>query len=174
MNQENFSTDQPQKTSSEVPKLSSGLNVLTIFSFIGCAIGLIFGIWNFIGADKAYKDIDKTIEKINAPETPGWVKSMFGDPELFRQMMTKAYENKIPLLILSLLAVALCFYGVIQMRKLKKQGFVIYTVGELLPFASQALFIGFFSFTGIGFYFFLTIALLFILLYTLQRKNLIY
>jgi len=105
---------------------------------------------------------------------PGWVKSMMGDPDTMRELMTKAYENRIPIVVLSVVAVALCFYGALQMRQLKKQGFLLYTIGELLPFLTQLLFIGAFAFSGMTMYFFIAITVLFILLYTMQRKHLVY
>ncbi|MBS1752719.1 MAG: hypothetical protein JST34_01605, partial [Bacteroidetes bacterium] len=60
------------------------------------------------------------------------------------------------------------------MRKLKKQGFLLYTIGEVLPFLTQFLFIGAFAFTGVSMYVGIGLALLFILLYSMQRKNLVY
>lgn len=156
------------------PKLSSGLNVLTILTFIGCVIQLLFSLWGFISAKQSYDGLDKLTEKMNSDEMPGWAKSMMGDPETMVKMITKTYENRIPLLLLGLVAVALCFYGALQMRKLKKQGFIFYTIGEVLPFFTQFLFIGAFAFAGFAMYFSIAIALLFILLYSMQRKKLIY
>lgn len=105
---------------------------------------------------------------------PGWVKSMMGDPENMIKMITKSYENRIPIVLLSLVAASLCLYGALQMRRLKKQGFLYYTIGELLPFLTQFLFIGAFAFSGFMMYFFIALAALFILLYSMQRKHLIY
>jgi hypothetical protein len=96
-----------------------------------------------------------------------------GDPENMVTMITKSYENRIPIVLLSLVAVALCFYGALQMRKQKKLGFTLYVIGELLPFLTSFLFIGAFALTGFAMYFGTAIALLFILLYFLQRKHLV-
>jgi hypothetical protein len=156
------------------PKLPSGLNVLTILTFIGCALQLLGACWNFFNAKKSYDEMDKVLEQMNSDSMPGWAKSMMGSPEHFREMITKSYENRVPLLLLALVAVALCFVGAMQMRKLKKQGFTFYTIGELLPFVSQVLFIGAFSMTGFVFYFFVFIAILFISLYAMQRKYLVH
>ena len=156
------------------PKLSSGLNVLTILTFIGCALQLIGSLWTFISAKSSYDKIDKLSEQMNSEKMPGWLKSMMGDPETMIKMITKSYENRIPIILLSLVAVTLCFYGALQMRKLKKQGFLLYTIGEVLPFLTQFLFIGAFAFSGVAMYFAIGIALLFILLYSMQRKKLIY
>ena len=78
------------------------------------------------------------------------------------------------MLIIGLAAIALCFYGALQMRKLKKQGFFIYLIGQLLPFLNTALFVGLFMFQGIGFAVGSAITVLFILLYLTQKKNLVY
>ena len=155
------------------PKLPTGLNVLTILSFIGCAFQLLGSLWSFFTAKKSYDGLDKLTEQMNSENMPGWVKSMMGDPEKMVKMITKAYENRIPIVLLSLVAVALCFYGAMQMRKLKKQGFTLYTIGELLPFLTQILFIGTFALSGFAMYFAIGIAALFILLYFTQRKYLV-
>jgi len=154
-------------------KLPSGLNVLTILSFIGCALQLLGALYSFFTAKKSYEGLDKLTEQMNSENMPGWVKSMMGDPEKMIKMITKSYENRIPIVLLSLVAVALCFYGALQMRKLKKQGFLLYTIGELLPFLTQVLFIGAFSLSGFAMYFGVGIAALFILLYSMQRKYLV-
>jgi len=158
------------------PKLPSGLNVLTILTFIGCALQLLGALWNFFNAKKAYEEIDKTIEQMTAGGMTSLVKWMIGKPEHYREFITKSYEQKVPILLLGLLGIALCFFGAWQMRKLKKQGFSFYVIGELLPFLSHIIIIGVLSLTGLGFvfYFFVCIALLFLLMYSMQRKNLIH
>ncbi|MBK8521630.1 MAG: hypothetical protein WAT20_05300 [Ferruginibacter sp.] len=155
------------------PKIPSGLNVLTILTFVWCAVQLLSSLWGFISAKKSYDGIEKLSEQLNSENMPGWVKSMMGDPDTMIKMITKSYENRIPIVLMSVVAVALCFYGALQMRKLKKQGFLLYTIGELLPFLTQFLFIGAFAFAGFMMYFFIALALLFILLYSMQRKHLV-
>ena len=173
MNQEN-TADTLNYDQNNKPKLSSGLNVLTILSFIGCALQLLGSGWGFFSAQKSYEGMDKMIEQMNSDSMPSWAKSMMGDPEHLVEMITKSYENRIPIFLLSLVAVGLCFYGALQMRKLKKQGYLLYVIGEILPFLIQALFIGMFTLTGMGMIVGVCIAGLFILLYTMQRKNLVY
>ena len=57
---------------------------------------------------------------------------------------------------------------------LKKQGYMIYVVGEILPIISFAVFIGFGGlFGGIAMIFSTLIAAVFIILYTMQRKHLV-
>lgn len=161
--------DEPNK-----PALSSGLNVLTILTFIGCAIQLIGSCWTFFTAKASYDKIDKLTEQMSSENMPGWAKSLVGDPATMIKMITKSYENRIPIIVLSLVAVALCFYGALQMRQLKKQGYLFYIIGELLPFLIQFIFMGAFAFSGFTMYFGIAITLLFIFLYTRQRKNLVY
>ena len=173
MNQEN-TFDTLHDDENTKPKLSSGLNVLTILTFIGCALQLLGSGYSFLTAQKSYEGMDDVIAKMNSPEMPAWAKSMMGDPEHFRELITKSYENRIPILLLSLVAIALCFYGALQMRKLKKQGYLLYVIGEILPYLVQVLFIGMFVLTGATAIFFICLTLLFIVLYTMQRKNLVY
>ncbi len=173
MTQDN-ATDVLNYDEANKPKLPSGLNVITILTFIGCSILALFSLFGFFSAKTSYENIDKTMASINSDSMPGWAKSLMGDPENMIATITKSYENRIPILLLSLVAVGLCFYGALQMRKLKKQGYMFYIIGELLPFLTQILFIGAFSLSGVGAYVGIGIALLFILLYTMQRKHLVY
>ena len=78
------------------------------------------------------------------------------------------------ILVFSLVGIALCFYGAMQMRNLKKQGFIFYLIGELLPILAFAIFIGFGSiFGGVAAIFGFLFAAVFIVLYATQRKNLV-
>ncbi len=155
-------------------KLPTGLNVLTVLSFIGCGIQLLSSLWTFFSSKSSFENKDKLMEQINSNAMPAWAKSMMGDPAHLEEMITKSYENRVPIVLLSLVAVALCFMGVMQMRKLKKQGFVLYIIGELLPFVSLFLFIGAFTFSGFSFFIGVGISLLFIFLYFMQKKNLVH
>lgn len=151
------------------PQLPSGLNVLTILTFIGCALGLIGSIWSFINAEKSYNDVIAAQDKI--ADAPAFVKSMM-TPEMI-EMSRKSMENKMPLLILGLVGVALCFFGALQMRKLKKQGYMLWLVGEILPLGASIFFVGFGMFSGF-YLLFMLFPVAFIILYTTQRKYLIY
>ena len=155
-------------------KLPSGLNVLTILTFIGSALQLLGVVFGFLNAQKSYEQKDKMLSQINSGELPAWAKSFMPNPENYEEMLTKNLENKIPMLIIGLAAIALCVFGAMQMRKLKKQGLPIYLVGQILPFLTTALFVGMFMFQGVAFAIGSAITLLFVLLYLTQRKHLIY
>jgi hypothetical protein len=158
----------------DVPKLPSGLNVLTILTFIGSAFALYSTVSGFLTAETNYQKKDEVINQMKAPEVPAFVKGFLPPIEHLDEMFTKSYENRLPIFILGLVATALCIFGALQMRKLKKQGFLFYVIGQLLPFFTTVLFIGTFIFSGFLFMFFSVLSLLFILLYFFQRKHLVY
>jgi uncharacterized membrane protein (DUF2068 family) len=148
------------------PKLPTGLNVLTILTFVGCAWELYSDVKNFLGGKKALEELEKAQDKL--AEAPAWAKK-FAGPEV-QEMMQQALNNKTPLLIIGLIAVGLCFYGALQMRKLKKEGYFLWLLGELLPFIGSAIFIP--AFYNTIFIYFSFIPVIFIILYTMQRKYL--
>jgi hypothetical protein len=148
------------------PKLPTGLNVLTILTFIGCAWELYSTVNNFIGGKKALEEMEKAQEKL--AEAPAWARKLAG-PEV-QEMMLQSFNNKVPLLIIGLIAVTLCFYGALQMRKLKKEGYFLWLVGEILPFIGSVIFIP--ALFNTLFIYFSIFPLLFIVLYTFQRKHL--
>jgi hypothetical protein len=148
------------------PKLPTGLNVLTILTFIGCAWELYSNIKNSIGGRKALEEMEKAQEKL--ADAPAWARKLAG-PEVM-EMMKQALNNKIPILIIGLAAIGLCFYGALQMRKLKKEGYMFWLIGELLPYVSAAIFLP--ALFKTVFIYFSIFPLIFIILYTVQRKHL--
>lgn len=154
----------------EKPKIPSGINVLTILTFIGCAIGLLGAVYNFATAKSG---LDKMEAAINSPDyesMPAMAKK-FLNPEAL-EIARKTYENRIPLNAISIICIGLCFYGALQMRQLKKQGYYLYLAGEILPFIPYVIFVGFGALTGIGGLITLAFTLLFVILYTTQSKYL--
>ena len=147
------------------PKLPTGLNVLTILTFVGCAWELYSTVNNFIGGKKALEEMEKAQEKL--AEAPAWARKLAG-PEV-QEMMLQSF-NKVPIFIIGLIAVTLCFYGALQMRKLKKEGYFLWLVGEILPFIGSVIFVP--ALFNTLFIYFSIFPLLFIILYTVQRKHL--
>ncbi len=174
MDNQNINADSLNSADFAKPTLPAGLNVLTILTFIGSAFQLFGVAFGFLNAQKAYDEKDKMMAQMTSGEMPAWAKSFMPNPENYEEMLTKNLENKIPMLIIGLAAIALCVFGAMQMRKLKKQGFLIYLVGQILPFLTTALFVGMFMFQGVAFAIGSGITILFILLYLTQRKHLIY
>jgi hypothetical protein len=155
----------------EESKLPSGLNVLTILTFIGSAIGLLGTVWNFINAKKGLEQMEATINSPEYENMPALAKK-FMNPEAL-ELVRKSYENRVPITVIGLIAIALCVVGAVQMRKRKAQGYVLYTIGELLPIVSSVIFLGAASLAGFGGIITIAISVLFVLLYTAQRKYLI-
>jgi hypothetical protein len=174
MSNENSASDNLSSPDFERPTLPSGLNILTILSMIWSVIQLLLGIYGYFSSEKSYNEKDKVLEQLNSPDAPGWLKSVMGDPAQFEMTITRSYENRLPILLLTLVAATLCFIGAMQMRQLKKQGFLLYVIGELLPFITMVLFIGAFMLTNTANIVFLAIAAFFILMYSLNRKYLVY
>ena len=104
-------------------------------------------------------------------EMPAMVKKMMG-PDAFENAR-KTMENKVPVLILTLLGVGLCFYGALEMRKLKKQGFTLWVAGEFLPIIAMFFFIGSGMFSGFALFAYL-FPVIFLILYAVNKKHLIY
>lgn len=155
----------------ETKGLPGNLNVLTILTFIGCGIQFLNGIWQYFAADKNVASMEKTINSPEYNTMPGFVKKMMS-PEVLQNTKLMA-ANKLPLLILGLIAVALCLVGALQMRKLKMQGYYLWFIGEILPFIGILIFIGVGALTGWVAIFTYVILLVFIILYSLQRKYLV-
>lgn len=156
--------------SNEPAKLPTGLNVLTILTLVWCAYELYSTISNYFKGEKALQEIMDAREKMGS-EAPSWAKNMVG-PDMVA-MMEKAVENKLPMMVIGLVAVSLCIYGALEMRKLKKQGYWLWLIGEILPIISAVIFIGGVFFKTFA-AFFLIFPVIFIILYTVQRKHLRY
>ncbi len=154
----------------DMKKLPTMLNVITILTFIGCAYVAIMAVIGYFSASTAYKVYD-TIGTNGTTTENKTLNSLLSGA---KEMAKKQYDNRFIIFILALVGVALCLYGALQMRRLKKQGYFIYLSGELLPIVSFAIFIGFSNFLGaLSIIFAALFAAVFIILYTTQLKELV-
>jgi len=151
----------------EKKKLPETLNVVSIISLVGCGLGAIFSILGFVGAQSNY---DKLLEIQGNENASDFVKKFAGPNAV--EMARKSLENRLPILLLSLVACAICLYGVLQMRALKKVGFSIYLIGELLPIPVTFIFLGMAALSGFTLGALLIIPIVFISLYASQVKHL--
>lgn len=151
------------------PVLPSTLNVLTILTFIGCGIGILFVLLTpminkfFLGfMDKAKSSgRELTVKELS-------------DIEKTKSLMELSQANLVPLMAVGLVSMGLCLAGAIMMRKLKKDGFWIYTGGELLPLIANFIILGMAQFTGVvAVVLGIGLPVLFVLLYANQRKHLV-
>lgn len=146
-----------------------GIKVLTTISLIGCSLQLISIIWAFFGARFSYEMAQAQYGEFSRRPVSGFMKFIMGDPGDMLEVARKGLENRIPICTLGLLAVGLCFYGVLLMRKMKREGFNYYVIGELLPVIISPLFVGTSAMSGFGFYLAILINIVFITLYAVRR-----
>lgn len=154
------------ETSTEI-KYGS-LKTLTVLTFIGCTLAYLGSCWSFFKAESSVTEMEKNMAN---PDMPDFAKKMM-TPEALENLKLLA-ANKWPVFVLGLIGTTLCLVGAIQMRKLKAQGYYLWLIGETLPLITTLLFINaaalFSGFNIIG----PIIYVLFVVLYTLQRKYLI-
>lgn len=146
------------------------LNVLTILTFIGCGIAYLGGIYNFYSTsqyDKRMAEFEEAQDKIGDNEMAATI--LESSIEIFQ----KSYDNRYILFITTMLFTTLCLIGALQMRKLKKSGFPIYTIGELAPLVVTAALVGFSMVGGITIIVSSVFAIVFVILYATQRKYLV-
>jgi hypothetical protein len=150
-------------------KLPSGLNVLTILTFVGCGIGLLFSILTpFLN-----KFFISAMDKAKASGTEMSAKQL-EDMEKGKAVMELTQDNMVPLIAVGLIGITLCLIGAIMMRKLKKDGYLIYVGGEILPVIGSFIILGTAQFTGVvSVIMGVGLPLVFVVLYTMQRKYLI-
>ncbi len=150
----------------DAPKRPQFLTVLCILTFIGSALGLLGAIYGYFSAKSSAAMMDTMG---NTPGMEGMGGMMMGEVQA---TMRKAAENAFPNMIIGIVCSLLCLFGALQMWQLKKQGFYIYTVGEIAaPIAAFILGAGG-MIGGIGAIFGVVIAIVWIVLYALNLKHL--
>ncbi len=163
------STNDSLNFDGDLPKLSSGLNVLTILTFIGCGLGALFMLLMPVLYDFSLKAMDKAVasgKELTAKEVAAM--------EKLKTMIELTKHNAVPLLIAGTLGIILCFVGALWMRKLKKDGYWLYVAGELIPTIASVIIMGSIQFESFwGIFFRVGIPVLFVILYTMQRKYLV-
>ena len=129
----------------DMKKLPQMLNILTILTYIGCGLGLLGILLGFLGVGLLSSFAPKSTQGVDVASAVSKYATIS--------------------LVLSLVGIALCFFGAIKMRNLQKVGFYIYIAGQLVPiiftFATAGV-----SFGVIG----VIIPLVFIILYATQLK----
>ena len=150
-------------------KLPGSLNTLSILSFIGCGLGLIGMLIGILRKTPSEADLQEMQDKFD--RSPEFLKSIMGSHSV--ELTRKTIENSFSMNLLGFISIALCLYGVLRMRALKKEGFYIYVIGELvLPLASMIIFTGLGLYGSITLAFAILIPLLFVILYATQLKYL--
>jgi hypothetical protein len=109
----------------EAPKRPQFITVLCILTFIGSGLAFIGAIWGYFSV-KASAAMLESMGTMEGGDSLGMMSGM-------QETMLKAVENAIPNMIIGVVCSLICFYGALQMWKLKKIGFFIYSVGEITP-----------------------------------------
>jgi hypothetical protein len=163
-NESNLFNEQPQG-------LPGMLNTLTILTFIGCGLAYISTIYSFFTSgnyEKQMAELEEAQEKLGDNEMAN--NMMQGSIE----MLEKTHEYRYILLLSGILFTTLCLVGALQMRKLKKSGYPLYVIGEITPVILTAALLGFSLVGGITMAVSGIVAIVFVILYSTQRKYLIH
>lgn len=153
----------------EQPAIPSGLKVLTVLTFIGCGVGalLLFAI------RPLYSFLLKMIEQAESSGKEFSAKEL-DDMRKGKEAMNNVLANLTPILITGFIGIILCFIGALWMRKLKKDGFWLYTAGELMPSIASIVILGTSQLQGgMAIFMSLILPVLFVVLYAFQRKHLV-
>lgn len=163
---ETTAPDRLEMNEFERPVLPKSLNILTILTFIGCSILLLFSL----ATPAILKFTKNMMDKANTAElSPKEV----ADMEKGRVAIQLAEQYMVPLMITGVVGILLCFVGALMMRKLKKDGYWLYLAGQVVPYIASIALMGTAQFAGPSSFVFPVITLIFIVLYTMQRKYLV-
>jgi len=153
----------------EKPDLPSGIKTLTILTFIGCAVGLVWTLASPMMSKFLLGMMDKAATSGQELTT-----KQLEDMQKGRAAIELMQANIVPIILISLVGIVLCFVGALWMRKLKKDGFWIYAAGEILPPIGSFVLLGSGQYTGVtSVVMGIGIPLLFVILYAMQRKHLV-
>ena len=147
------------------------LKTLTVLTFIGCAIAyisLIITIADWGNYEKNLAEAQRMEEQMSENETAARI--VKGSVEIVQ----KSHEHRYILAATGFIFTTMCLIGAMRMRKLRKSGYPIYLIGELAPLVVSGALLGFSFFGGLIMAFSAFFALLFVILYTTQRKYLVY
>ncbi|MDF2438569.1 MAG: hypothetical protein K0Q95_2945 [Bacteroidota bacterium] len=112
------------------------LNVLCILSFIGTGIGIIMGVYHLATAGASQEAI-AALDSMGGEDMaaiPGMESMMDG--------AIAAAKYAYVLAALEIVCNLLCLFGVLQMWKLKKMGFYIYLVAQLIAIVAPLILVG--------------------------------
>lgn len=147
----------------EAPKRPQFITVLCILTFIGSALAFFGAIWGYF----SIKASAAMLENMGSAEGDS-----FGMMSGIQETMIKAVENAVPNMIIGVFCSLLCLFGALQMWKLKKIGFFIYSVGEITPVIAAFFLGGGGLIGGAGAVVGLLFAIVWIVLYAINFKHL--
>jgi hypothetical protein len=140
------------------------ITVLCILTWIGCGIGLIASVMGYFAVQTAGAMMD--VAAASDPEAMDMAATMPGMEEAMNAMKYAGIS-----LAVGILGIILCFAGSMMMWKLKKTGFYLYAVGQIVPLVVSAVLIGASAFGGFALVMGAIFPVLFIVLYGLNLKH---
>lgn len=162
----------------DVPPEKPGmLNVLTILTFIGCGLSYILSIFGTLNSTDYETQHQKLLDAQEKAGDSGFARNMLDKSlealEKNSAAVDRMHDYRYIILVLGLLFTTLCLMGAMQMRKLKKSGYPIYVIGELAPLVVSIIFSGAMMFASVFGYIMIAIPVIFVILYSTQRKYLV-
>lgn len=158
--------DKNQFENDTKPPLPSSINILTILTFIGSGISILF-----IAFMPALNKLMLGFMEKATESGDDLTASKLAEIERGKTLIELTQANMIPLMIIGFISIILCVVGAIWMRRLKKDGYWLYISGELLPVFGNFILLGTEQFTGItSIVMGIGIPLLFVGLYSMQLK----
>lgn len=139
------------------------LNVLCILSYIGTGLGVVMGIYHLATAGAAQASV-AMLDSMSASSTmPGMDSIMAG--------AAAAAKYAYVLAGVEIVANLLCLFGVLQMAKLKKMGYYLYLVGQLISIILPIVLVGFSGLFGGIMILMAIFPIAFIIMYGLNLKH---
>lgn len=151
-----------ESLTTEGPKRPQFLTILCILSYIGVGFGVVGSIvgWWSMRAMSSMMDVAGGMEGME---------EMGAFPGMEEAMAQLKYINITT--SVNIIASLICLVGVLQMWKLKKMGFYIYVVGEVVPFIVSAVLMGGTAFGAMAVVMGAVVPGVFIGLYTMNLKH---
>jgi hypothetical protein len=162
----------------QIPERIPGvLNVITILTMIWCVLSAFIITYQSLTL-KPYAEMHAQLEEQRDKVSGGGFAAKALDTaieaiERNPSMIDKAYQYRYMTLGINLIAIVLCFIGALRMRRLRRSGYPLYVIGELLPIVASLVLLGL-NASGWQAWSGLFFPILFIILYTTQRKYLIH
>lgn len=164
-------TPQPADLFNAQPPQSGTLKTLTTLTFVGCGLSylsFLFNITSWGSYEKQLADAERMQDKMLDNEMIAKIS------EGSIEMIKRSHEYRYIILASGLLFTTLCLIGALRMRKLQKSGYPLYVIGEIAPLIVTSVLLGFTLLGGVITIITAIVTLLFVILYTNQRKYLIY
>lgn len=169
MSEINTVSETSQFSEFEKKALPTGINVLTILTFIGSGFALIMSLLSPWVTKFMLNLMDKSASS-GAELTTKQLQDIADGKKALELMQANLY----PLMIVGIIGAVLCIIGAQKMRRLKKDGFWIYTGAELFPLFAGFIMMGTAQYTSISSWVIgIGVPVLFIILYAFQRKHLV-